>query len=316
MCPLFCGLLLAFSLMLLGLAAVPLLPVSSLISDTISHFLPWYPIAAFFLLVTGFVTPVAGPVVVAAGLTILLSVWQLAPLGQATPVADPDRNLTVLQANMLVTNRDMSGLRALIDDAQPDLIAVQEANAATGRLFRELEADYPHQYASLQDQHSFGMAVASRQPLIGIEQLAFARPHMPAFRFRQKIAGREVDVVTVHPANPLKDFPARRDDYAALANYLEEQGEMPRIVLGDFNATPFSADYQAFTRRLALHNARDMHGIARHYTLGTWPAWLPAFLRLSIDHALCTPELRATFHAIPGETGSDHLPLLTTFAWK
>lgn len=313
MCPLFCGILLALSLMLLGFTAVPLMPTSSVISDTISHFLPWYPILAFFVLVTGLLTPVSGPIVVASGLSILLAIWQLAPIGRSETGEDPRATLVILQANLLVTNQDMEPLRRIIDETQPDLIVLQEANSAAGRLLAELQDLFPHQHAKLQDQHSFGLAVASRQPIENMQEMVFSRPQIPAFRFIQKLKGQPVEVVVIHPANPLKDFPARRADYARLADALAGE-ETSRIVTGDFNATPFSPDYSLFTRRLALHNTRDIHGLSRHYTLGTWPRWLPAFFRLSIDHTLYTPDLMATYHAIPGDVGSDHLPTLTVIA--
>ncbi len=314
MCPLFCGILLALSLLLLGFTAVPLLPTSSILSDTISHFLPWYPILAFFILLTGLITPVSGPVVTAAGLSILLALWQLGPIGRVDTGEDPKATLVILQANMLVSNQNTAALRRIIDETQPDLIVLQEANTVVGRMLDELQDIYPHQHRKLQDQHSFGMAMASRQPLEDIEEMTFSRPHIPAFRFLQKLKGQPVEVVAIHPANPLKDFPSRRTDFAQLAQRLTTGNETSRIVTGDFNTTPFSPDYTSFTRQLALRNTRDMHGLSRHYTLGTWPRWLPAFLRLSIDHTLYTPDLVATYHAIPGDVGSDHLPTLTVIA--
>lgn len=317
MCPMFCGGLLALALVLLGLTLVPMLPVRSFVSDTISHFLPLYPVAALAVLVLGVLTLAPGGVIFASSLAILLAVWQLRPFApDDRPVAAGLPTLKILQANMLVKNTDMAGLRDIIAREQPDIIALQEANSETGALLDSLLPAYPHQQKSLQDQHSFGLAVASKQPLDDFEIMTYSRPHIPVMRFRQQLAGRGLEVVTLHVANPLRDYPARSLDLEALADDLLARPETPRVVAGDFNATPYAQDYRLFAKRLTLANARDSAGIWRHYTLGSWPRWLWRPLRLAIDHVLHTQDLIVARHAVGGETGSDHLPTVTVLAWK
>lgn len=316
MCPYFCGLLLAYALVLLAVTVLPLLPVRSLVTDTVAHFMPWYPIKALALIVLALLTLAPGAVIFFAALAFLVSAWQLRPFGVLPAPQHDGPRLVILQANMLRTNTDLGKLRALIARHNPDIVCLQEANQAAAGLLDALQGDYPHQHRALQDQHSFGMAVAARAPLQDIESLTFSQPHIPALRFRTALAGRGLEVVCLHPANPLKDFWGRSADYAALGNYLDGLAETPRVVTGDFNVTPFALDYRLFTKKLALQNARDRGGIWRHYTQGTWPQWLPSVLRLSIDHTLHTPELTALQYELLPPIGSDHLPTLTTLAWR
>lgn len=316
LCPVFCGGLLAIALILLALTLIPLLPVRGFVSDTVAHFLPLYPVAALAVLVLGIFTLAPGAVIFLSALAILLAVWQLRPFAANEQPVGPAPELKILQANLLVKNTDMARLRRLIEQEQPDIIALQEANSAAGELLASLAGDYPHQQASLQDQHSFGLAVASKQPLENFETLNFSRPHIPVFRFRQQLAGRDLDCVVLHVANPLRDYPSRSFDMEALADYLLAQPESPRIVTGDFNVTPHAQDYRLFARRLSLANARDSDGILRHYRLGSWPCWLWQPLRLAIDHTLHTNDLLVTRHLTGPETGSDHLPAVTSLTWK
>ncbi len=81
------------------------------------------------------------------------------------------------------------------------------------------------------------------------------------------------------------------------------------IVLGDFNATPYGRHVRA------LQQTADLQGTWRgRPPRGTWPANLPAFGRISIDHALHDAGLVAMRYETLPSIGSDHLPILLELA--
>lgn len=317
MCPLFCGWLLGLALILLAVVMLPLLPVSNLVTDTVAHFMPWYPLAGVALMIMALITLAPGAVIVITALSLLLAAWQLRPWGEQRFTPDPEaEQLIILQANILRGQDDLTRLRKLIARHQPDIIALQEAGQAAGHLLEQLQEGWPHQLRALHDHDSFGLAVASRLPLQASETLTYSRPHIPAFRFDVTFGGAAAEVIVLHPANPLRDFNGRTRDLALLADDLRERGERPRILTGDFNVTPFAADYRLLTRRLALRGARENYGLWRHYYMGSWPVSLPAFFRLPIDHTLHTQELVTAEYSLLDDIGSDHLPSLTRLYWR
>jgi endonuclease/exonuclease/phosphatase (EEP) superfamily protein YafD len=85
-----------------------------------------------------------------------------------------------------------------------------------------------------------------------------------------------------------------------LAVHLRQLG--PDLVLmGDFNAAPWTRIQQRLRRDSRLDNAGVL--------APSWPAWAPALLRLPIDHVLSRGELRVLRMKAGPAVGSDHRPV-------
>lgn len=73
------------------------------------------------------------------------------------------------------------------------------------------------------------------------------------------------------------------------------------ILMGDFNAAPWSRIQQDFRAASGLDN--------QGFVAPSWPSWAPGFARLPIDHVMVRGDLRlVSFHPGP-DVGSDHLPV-------
>ena len=81
------------------------------------------------------------------------------------------------------------------------------------------------------------------------------------------------------------------------------------MVLGDLNTTPWSARYRALLDDAGLEDTRVGYGLQT-----SWPSFLPAVLRIPIDHVLVTPDLAAAEREVGPEVGSDHLPVWVELA--
>jgi endonuclease/exonuclease/phosphatase (EEP) superfamily protein YafD len=98
-------------------------------------------------------------------------------------------------------------------------------------------------------------------------------------------------------------FRARNDQLRALA-HLAAGLEPPKVLIGDFNLSPWSPFFPPLLKQAGLVNARDGFGI-----LPTWPTFfVPAMIPL--DHCLVSPEARVTNIETGPDIGSDHLPLI------
>jgi endonuclease/exonuclease/phosphatase (EEP) superfamily protein YafD len=82
----------------------------------------------------------------------------------------------------------------------------------------------------------------------------------------------------------------------ALVN--EESG--PTVVLGDFNATPFSLILKRFERGT---------GLRRLTALASWPSHVQ-LPQVAIDHIFVSPDIEASAVRLGAAGGSDHYPVI------
>jgi endonuclease/exonuclease/phosphatase (EEP) superfamily protein YafD len=80
-------------------------------------------------------------------------------------------------------------------------------------------------------------------------------------------------------------------------------------VVGDFNMTPWSPYFPEILRVSGLKNSLVGAGFQP-----SWPSWLPALLRIPIDHALVSEEFEVVERKVGPHIGSDHRPLIIKIA--
>lgn len=121
--------------------------------------------------------------------------------------------------------------------------------------------------------------------------------------------GGEVAVLAVHPLPPVRPtWAAAQRGLAAAAAGWAAARRGPRIVVGDLNATPWSAAFSTLT-------GGDLRTAQRGF--GPSPTWAPrsvAWPMLPIDHVLHSPELTTLARATGPRAGSDHRLLVVTIA--
>jgi len=87
--------------------------------------------------------------------------------------------------------------------------------------------------------------------------------------------------------------------------------QLPTVVIGDLNASMFSATYRQLVQGTGLSDARTGRGL-----MPTWPAGMPSWARLALDHVLVPDELIVTDLALGEPTGSDHRGLRVALQWR
>ena len=126
--------------------------------------------------------------------------------------------------------------------------------------------------------------------------------------------GQPFTVVGLHAGWPI---PARHawGQGRNIAEVLKILDRTSLIMVGDFNSTQWSFRQRAVDASFALQR--------RDHLITTWPARLP-MLRgapfpvplLPIDHVYAGPRWATVRIARGPRMGSDHYPLVTTFAWR
>jgi endonuclease/exonuclease/phosphatase (EEP) superfamily protein YafD len=227
------------------------------------------------------------------------------PRGAPPPPAAEETRLVLMFANVQGGNREYEALFASVAGVRPDVLALAEVTPAWASRLGELGREYP--YASvLARPGGSGLALFSRHPLEGAEGLDIDASTHPVMRARVRLPRASLSLLLMHPPTPMR--PAK---FAHRAGQLRRAAELfgpdpgPRVLVGDLNVTPWSPYFRELLSSAGLRDVRAGAGL-----LPTWPALLPAFLRLPIDHCLVGEDVRVHAVRTGPPTGSDHLPLV------
>ena len=248
----------------------------------------------------------------------------------------------VMAFNVHSANGRIGDLVDVIQRTQPDLIAFAELSPWTDRkLARELAGEYPHRTRQELPGAGYGMAIYSRWPLEDLGSLQTGLSLRSAVADVYTPRGT-VRLVALHPSSTQSpgrfastslwrlrsaarsiewSFQRREKQLAAVCDHLDQWGDRPVILAGDFNTTEFSDAYRCINRRL-----HDGYRVAGQGLGHTWPNdqspyWplslvpeLPALTR--IDYVFYSDHWTATGAAVlDGSTGSDHKPVVVTLEW-
>ncbi len=298
---------LSFTSTLLLLATVAgSLPLRGFYYDLAANFMLQYAITAAVLLVLALFAG-SGFSLACATIALVLSLYQVSPFLLRTPFSQtPGPSVRILQSNMLFTNRNIGGLMKLIESDDPDVIVICEANGGHAAYLRDIMRLYPYQLSEPQQKTPFGMAIASRLPLNNVQTDIFADEGIAAFAAEIPRDGKTAILLSVHLANPLKNFDLRERQLGVIARWVKAQ-RYPVIVTGDFNLTPYAQAYKDFVRATGLRSARLGRGLH-----GTFHSKLPAIARLPIDHTFIGDGLGVRTYRTAVIDHSDHLGTVVT----
>ena len=212
------------------------------------------------------------------------------------------RIVRLMSFNSWLQNRNIEALAQEIERNDPDILLMIEFGPDQRSLKDRLRGRYAYQDDCLHLEHC-NMAVFSKFPIADFESHgAWEGPPMVRATFGEELGG--LNFIGIHSGR----FPYLR----AQLTQLGELGDLvrklsgPRIVAGDFNATPSSRMLSVFQARSVMRRIDEF--------LPTWPArWqLP---QLAIDHIFVSEEVKSLEVArIGGNAGSDHFPLVARVA--
>ncbi len=283
-------------------AAVPVFPLS-----LFEHFRPQYAVAA---LACASVALAAGVwrAFDAATIALLLDVIALAGAlpGEGPAPAPGAVPVSVLSINVHTSSTAYAEVAALIEERDPDVIALVEVDA---RWLDELAPALASYAGRIEHPRAdnFGVALYARGELDGevVHPGDVGTPTIVA-RLRD---GPRVTFVVTHPVPPVsRDGDASHarqlDDVAAIARALDG----PRVLLGDLNTTPWSRRFQRLVARSGLRDSLEDRPPE-----ATFPSRELA-LGVPIDHALVSADVAVLERRVERDVGSDHRPLWVVLA--
>ncbi|MFK7804940.1 MAG: endonuclease/exonuclease/phosphatase family protein [Anaerolineae bacterium] len=219
----------------------------------------------------------------------------------------PDSALTLMTINVLYGNRSPEKLLATIQDVDPDILIVQEMSASNQQKAEKLWELFPH----ASDQPNNGsreVLVFSKIPLDSVNYILGDKPWRAEAEVQITIDNQPFTVLGIHPKAPMSaNRFARRNAELDLIAERVNITDVPIIVAGDMNITPWTPIFRRFLRESNLNDGRKRNGFNFTWAPGSLPKMIP------IDHVLYRGVNIHSFTSGP-DTGSDHLPIIVEFS--
>jgi len=221
---------------------------------------------------------------------------------------DPDRQLSIITANVLQTNRNSDALIDLVSQYQPDILVTLESNQWWQDRLEVLATEMPHS-VKCPLENLYGMHVYSKLPF-SQEHIAYlVEEDIPSIHLCLELrSGDTVQMHFVHPAPPSPtenpESIERDAELITIARRVAES-EQPVIVTGDLNDVAWSATTRLFRKISGLLDPRVGRGM-----FNTFHVSFP-FLRWPLDHLFHSSHFTVKHIQRLPSIGSDHFSLFT-----
>lgn len=213
----------------------------------------------------------------------------------------PDNSLGVLSINLLSSNTDFEGVNSLVKLLDPDILVLIEF---TSFWEKHIEFErYPFQIQSIREDN-FGIGLYSKLPLEVSEIIDFTKSRFPFIHGSVNLNETPVHILATHFENPVgpRASAVRKFQMEESARFLN-QIKTPKLLIGDFNCTPYSYAFKSLVDQADLYDSRSK------WTIGaSWPTFFFP-LMIPIDHALVSEEIQVVERRVLDSGGSDHRAL-------
>lgn len=244
----------------------------------------------------------------------LLQIYRYTPLARKEVCREsnhhPASRITILIANVLMTNRHSRPLLDLIRHRQPDLVLLLEPDDWWDQQLKILHQPYEYS-VRFPLNNTYGILLYSRLPLVNPEIRFVVQADVPSVRTRVRLrSGQTVWFYGMHPKPPGRETrrggirgSKRRDAELIRIAYEVQTHAEPTLVTGDFNDVAWSYTTRLFQRISRLLDPRVGRGF-----YNTFHANHP-LCRFPLDHLFHSEHFGLVdFERLP-YIGSDHFPI-------
>jgi endonuclease/exonuclease/phosphatase (EEP) superfamily protein YafD len=235
---------------------------------------------------------------------IVIGIWPQFASREVTVVGTPtttERPLRLMSFNTKLSRHNGDAVADEVLRNDPDVAILIEFSQEKRAGLDKLKSRYPYQADCFGIPECY-LAIVAKAPFANVQsQSAWEGPPLIRVSFGPELAG--LTLIGVHTLR----FPHQRAQLRQIEELtrLLDDIQGPRVVAGDFNATPFSRMLSAFSERSRM---------SRLTYLPTWPAWLK-LPQLAIDHVFVGYGIREIEEPRIGRNaGSDHFPVVVGLA--
>lgn len=246
-------------------------------------------------------------IVAAAVASLILNGWLIGSLAKGA-VKTTGASLRIVSLNVMTSNPNKEGVLRYLQGTHADVIFLMEVDAAWMRKLEVLKVTHPHGLIQPR-QDNFGVALFSRVPLKEVKVVRDRVSELPSIQARLVNEGKEWVIYGTHPLPPMGAEGTRLRDVQLKSVAAHVGGlDVPALVIGDLNSTPWSEGMS-----LIQAGGKLGYGGAGNAWKPTWRAG--SIFGIAIDHALCTAPLIIVRREIGPDVGSDHRAQVVEVGW-
>jgi len=215
----------------------------------------------------------------------------------------PDRQISLLNANVLLTNSDYRPLLEMVRRTHPDVLLLLETGGGWAQATRALDRLYPYRLAE-PVPNTYGMILLSRLPMEG-RVTHLLQAGIPSAHARLRLRdGQTIAFHGLHPEPPWPgDDSGERDaELVTVGRNVRDDGRAA-IVIGDLNDVAWSRTSRLFKDIAGMNDPRVGRGFYptfnANYPLLRWP----------LDHLFVSPHFQLMAIEVLPDIGSDHFPI-------
>lgn len=247
--------------------------------------------------------------VLASVVTAYPWIFLLAPPERSKAVNGGDE-VSIFQLNVWYKINNLDFLLNYIKEKKfPDIVLIQEATQDIIDELKPLRANYPYIFEA-PENGAYGMVVFSKIPISNVQRNKFDQGNnkYTVLDFKTSKSNCAFTLIELHACSPGRDpqMNQRRQELEEIAKITTQLPNEHKILIGDLNTTPYSPYFAKLLKDSGLVNS--MVGLRIQ---GTWPSYIPFFLRIPLDNLLISDKIHVLNQEVCPPVGSDHLPILT-----
>lgn len=248
--------------------------------------------------------------------------WFLARADWPAATSDQSKEVSLIFSNIEGQPTAWPRLRSLVEQRQPDLIALVEAEPAVIDLItrdRVMTEMYPFRVMP-RPGWNWAQVLLSRYPLTPLGLISDDPRYKFLFSFhRTTVVSHpqgEFILTAEHPPSPRSPTAWERGNEQIkllceiYRDFIDTRG-LPFVVAGDFNTAPTGYRVRLLSQLAGLHGDPSAG-----FTAGSWPSLSPAPFRIPLDRVWANQYVAFTAREVLVDIGSDHRPVLIRFSLR
>ncbi len=228
---------------------------------------------------------------------------------------DQPADVSIMVANVLMTNRDTEEFLEIVHEASPDILITLEPDKWWMEKLTVLHDAYPYRIA-YPASNTYGMALYSKLPLIQHTIYFLNHDSVPSIVATIRLRGGKIfKMMALHPVAPVpSSHPTnigRADEISLkLAGDMLTKDSLPTVLAGDLNDVGWSHNLKEFQKRCKMKDTRSGRGMYNTYNANSW------IFRWPLDYVYVSHQWKVTEVERLDDFGSDHFPFMVKLVLK
>jgi endonuclease/exonuclease/phosphatase (EEP) superfamily protein YafD len=222
---------------------------------------------------------------------------------------DQPADVSIMVANVLMTNRETAEFLEIVHEATPDILVTLEPDKWWMEKLAVLHSDYPYRVA-YPASNTYGMALYSKLPLPQHKIYFLNHDSVPSIVATIQLrGGNTFRMMALHPVAPVPsghptNIGSVDEESLNLAGNMLAKDNLPTVLAGDFNDVGWSHNLKEFEKRSKMEDTRRGRGMYNTYNANSW------IFRWPLDYVYVSHQWKVTEVERLDDFGSDHFPFM------